>query len=839
MALQVWLSLTGNLENKGLNGATVKNTNATVNASGKLGQCYAFTNSHLYLPTSIVTSTKTWSYCCWAKISSFPAADSATLYTQRSAINSTARSIFVRNSTTMYVDNGVRVTISKRLPTLSNWNHFAFVCSSTQIIVYINGELFETKTISDTAYSGISNDATIGASKQGAGDTVAGSNRLNGYLNDVRIYDHCLSQQEVREISKGLILHYPLDNVKVSQNIMTKMSTIGTSTTSGWHIYMGNKWTIENGIGHCTQTGVTSDVWQMLMPARTIINASELTSEYFVFSFDLMTTNTTSLVADGNTLAYLNTWSTTSHRCGWCGRVYNSSVDNFKWILAPTLENNKWARVAVRIKSSYAKTLNSESTSDVPAYIQIGFGSNRNFDYYVKNPKLEYGDTYTEWCPNSSDPEYNQLGYNDATIYDCSGFGNNGEIRGSGTTSVDTSSPRYSADTLVNGSAITLGTYDSTIGKLVSQPFTVSFWVYPVSNTSVGVNALLDIGRDGLVVETTRWFIYNSSHTATVKDGSTVTLNTWNHIAVSFDGTTVKMYKNGASTTSITGVPAMAGSGVSGLNARFANTYCNFNNRYSDVRFYATALSADDVKLLYNRGASIDNAGNLHCGELVEDNTATKQQVKKNTQVKSRYFSELPLKYDDTIYVEPDGSMWVRIVRQNNPTSNKFASTDSFTTSVYKSVNTWFYASFCNYVDKWELMVKQFIRNATSETKYRWVQQYNPMTATYANVARANITYNTSSGYATPASTYGGLYNINTNTKLCANNNTSGNWFGAIGSWSAHDGGIPGWNNTVVTTGYEDLYLRIDNVTFVNLPANTKTQFLKSGDINSTEIYEQ
>ena len=133
-------------------------------------------------------------------------------------------------------------------------------------------------------------------------------------------------------------------------------------------------------------------------------------------------------------------------------------------------------------------------------------------------------------------------------------------------------------------------------------------------------------------------------------------------------------------------------------------------------------------------------------------------------------------------------------------------------------------------------MVKQFIRNATSETKYRWVQQYNPMTATYANVARANITYNTSSGYATPASTYGGLYNHNTNTKLCANNNVSGNWFGAIGSWSAHDGGIPGWNNTVVTTGYEDLYLRIDNVTFVNLPANTKTQFLKSGDKFNRDI---
>ena len=33
----------------------------------------------------------------------------------------------------------------------------------------------------------------------------------NGKLNDVRIYDHSLSPKEVKEISKGLILHYKLD----------------------------------------------------------------------------------------------------------------------------------------------------------------------------------------------------------------------------------------------------------------------------------------------------------------------------------------------------------------------------------------------------------------------------------------------------------------------------------------------------------------------------------------------------------------------------------------------------------------------------------------------------
>jgi len=42
----------------------------------------------------------------------------------------------------------------------------------------------------------------------GIGAASNGAEKLTGYLNDVRIYNHALSPKEVEEIAKGLVLHY-------------------------------------------------------------------------------------------------------------------------------------------------------------------------------------------------------------------------------------------------------------------------------------------------------------------------------------------------------------------------------------------------------------------------------------------------------------------------------------------------------------------------------------------------------------------------------------------------------------------------------------------------------
>ena len=170
--------------------------------------------------------------------------------------------------------------------------------------------------------------------------------------------------------------------------------------------------------------------------------------------------------------------------------------------------------------------------------------------------------------------------------------------------------------------------------------------------------------------------------------------------------------------------------------------------------------------------------------------------------------------FDPNFYTEPDGSIWIRIFHHNDPADYLFASTDTFTTNVYKDSNRWFYVSLCNKITNniYELMIKQKVAYNSNEVKYRWIQTKNPMTATYAETTTANVTINNSDGYSTYTN-YGGIYLKNTNAYLVANNGISSNWFGATGSWShtGSTGGSPGYANEVITTGYMDLYLRVDN----------------------------
>lgn len=114
---------------------------------------------------------------------------------------------------------------------LNKWNHLVMTRTTSETKYYLNGEL----KLTGSAGTIPNGDYFVGAWKTSA------QQNYKGKINDVRIYDHCLSPQEVKEISKGLVLHYPLSD----SNIESTYNYLENKSFSNYGSYgFGSKGTI-------------------------------------------------------------------------------------------------------------------------------------------------------------------------------------------------------------------------------------------------------------------------------------------------------------------------------------------------------------------------------------------------------------------------------------------------------------------------------------------------------------------------------------------------------------------------------------------------------------------
>lgn len=217
MALKVWLPLNGDLHNQGLSNISATNHGATVNNNGKIGKCYSLdgTDDYIQGPSFTVPSSGEFSVCgwyyhnankSWGRLFEFTTLDvdgapSGKTYTGLGLSSGTTPTIFNRVNDT--AGNNISTGISF---TTGNWYHWVSVYNKSNIKVYINGSLVKETTFQ--SFAGTTFTYTHFGKSSWTGDQY-----LNGRINDLRIYDHALSPKEVKELSKGLVLHYKLDNI--------------------------------------------------------------------------------------------------------------------------------------------------------------------------------------------------------------------------------------------------------------------------------------------------------------------------------------------------------------------------------------------------------------------------------------------------------------------------------------------------------------------------------------------------------------------------------------------------------------------------------------------------
>lgn len=212
MSLQVWLPLNGDLTQQGLSDIEVTNNNATVSNEGKIGKSYYFNGNKQWLQFNDTFKefyNNDWSFAAWLKPTDSTRSIILSEYYGSGASNIAIELTAARVIRVYWAGSpDINFTTAGGLP-INTWTHVAICKKNNHIDLYFNGNLMQS--YDGTLTNHISNcQPRIGDDYRGnSGNTVS----YQGYMNDFRLYDHCLSIKEIKELSKGLVLHYKLNDL--------------------------------------------------------------------------------------------------------------------------------------------------------------------------------------------------------------------------------------------------------------------------------------------------------------------------------------------------------------------------------------------------------------------------------------------------------------------------------------------------------------------------------------------------------------------------------------------------------------------------------------------------
>lgn len=619
MALKVWLPLTGTLENKGISVIEFNQTGSpTVNAEGKIGSCYYFDGSSYFISktNTYLTNMTECSFACWIK-NTYTGSSYMRVFgvgTHKRAhldITNTGKlRFFVSKNGTNNTYWGPTGTTDLRD---STWHHICGTFNNKECKVYVDGICEATVATNDLP--------TITGGQFEIGHIQDGI-KMTGYLNDLRMYDHCLSAKEVKEISQGLILHYKLDGWSggAGENL-----AIGTNTAS----------TSTNVFNQSNQTGgITKEiVYEDGIPCVKITRDSTAQSGWKFLSYNNF--DRSKIKVSTNYTVSFDIKAPVNGTISFTGLVQSNATQYMTQSTSTEQGNfsaNMWSHLVFHC-------ITKSSFDDVTIGSQIIYFSppttlvNTNISYLLKNMKLEEGSTATAWTPTIS-----EMGIDTTKIVDSSGYGNNGIINGDIITKTnDSNEGRYNVYTQFNGS----NTYINA-GKnaKVKDEITVAWWGY-MDTWSSYTRAISCTEGGGWNFEPSSGKLNFAMGTgATSNTYKSCTSNTtlaslssgWHHFVGTYSGLDSKLYIDGvldrtlncyttktpifynANNNIIIGAEANGSTGVAG-------SY--YNGKLSDVRIYAAALSAEDIADLYHTPANIDNLQNIHSFEFEENGIKT------------------------------------------------------------------------------------------------------------------------------------------------------------------------------------------------------------------------
>lgn len=598
MSLKVWLPLNGDLRNNGLYDITVTNDGATVDNNGKIGKCYSFNNTHIIIDSTDLqnlfsSNTQPFSIATWIYLNS-DETDRVIIFGNWNAnpfvnweLAADGKQILSAGGTSNYIARYSSTAVPK-----TTWTHIACTYDGSATTFYMNG----VKTNSVNVVYPI-------ASKLGSNRFYLGSDnrndatRLKGKLNDFRLYDHVLSPKEVKEIAKGLVVHYPLSREGFGGDNMLRNTNTG-ATYWYWSGNGGSRTvtaTDDGGVKLTAVTAANSGSWSVIQYNDSNFKTILKPSTTYTASLDVYPPISTSTfrfsIRDGNAL----------------NNLVAADIDC-------AIEKDKWNHCKWTFTTKDTLTMSSQIVyiTGIPSTVQ-------GYEIFLKNIKVEEGSSDTPWIPNQSDTAYAAMGLNDDVVYDTSGFSYNATK--SGTFEYTSDTPKYSVSTKLLTTSSKIRLPEISFAGMANS-YTFSWWQYYIGGNTMPWGFSNGNRLNLFHCSPVCWNTGDSANNP-FKNGSTTLppanlQNGWHHIAVTGDGTTTKLYIDGAYFGNATTYKPITGTQIwiSGWDSGTSYTFSG--GELSDFRIYATCLSASDIQQLYNTPISLANNGTLFANELTE-----------------------------------------------------------------------------------------------------------------------------------------------------------------------------------------------------------------------------
>ncbi|MCB5503298.1 LamG domain-containing protein [Coprococcus eutactus] len=602
--LCLWLPFTdGVIKNQGLiNDEFITSIDPTFSNDGKLGKCLEQGQFDMSATmTSKILNNQALTICFWIYINAEEGSQGGTIFGNTNSnveFNNRKFSIFqyptCNDLHLSWMNDAAKAfmmtPIYKGVLPSYQWTHVTVTYHNPTMTVYING-------IKKYTYSGVSNSSSFEYQTR-----VVWQNAYRK-LNDFRIYNECLSPRQVKEISKGLVCHYPLGEIdgKIGgRNLLVKTNQGKTKWTNahadGSYSCESVNWNGINVVKMSCATPTTS--WKMFTFNGLLENFDKLEpSAIYTLSYDVI----------GNIkVGFSNLWDSDA--------THSIVALAQETVIKKTYGSHYIVNITLKDALNKSKQL---------VYFRNDLKAGESV--IIANLKLEKGNKATAYtpCPTDDPVMY------DNVIYDTSGYCNNGNV--SGDILWDINTPRYKGAYDFNGTGYI---YNDNL-NLTTTAFTISFWIkipsaithqhfdFATFNswTSEGVGIYWD--TSGQKSSSGGIFGKDSNgdkiHVRVQCRGK---LNEWTHFAITWDGTNVYRYSNGIkfSESDFNAVSVYHPRLWLGNSTFGDRTLENSESCMSDFRFYVTALSDSDILELYQSSASVDNNGNLMlAGEVIEE----------------------------------------------------------------------------------------------------------------------------------------------------------------------------------------------------------------------------